>query len=1125
MISIGRGLRGRVGGLVGVFVLSAALVQTGLATAAFGAANCGDGILEGGEECDPGGPKFNESPQGQYCSTDAQCTDGGTCVNGHCRCTTNSQCDTNVCATGPDGFGHCTCTTGSECFYAGSGGCCKFNCQAVGSGNACDDGNACSIGEQCNNVGQCTCSGGCDPTAAVGSVCRSSTGDCDLAEICLEGIGCPADAKAPAGTACPDDGILCTADQCNGSSALCQHPAGNAGTVCRASAGECDPAETCTGSSATCPAPQSPTGTPCTDDGNVCTNDLCDSNSTCTHPNNTAPCSDGLFCNGSDTCSGGSCSGHSGDPCPSLGECNNATCDEGADNCAASAGTGCSSDGNPCTDDICDGSGGCVHVNNAAPCNDGLACNGADTCGGGTCSVHAGDPCAGGPECNNTCNPDGSCHVAAGTACTDDGNVCTNDQCDGSGSCSHPANTAPCSDGLFCTGTDTCADGACSAHTGDPCSGGAECNDVCSEAADNCAVSAGTACTDDLNFCTNDECNGSGACAHPNNAEPCNDGVFCNGGADTCSGGSCSVHSGDPCSTGGECNNQCNELANTCFSSPETSCTDDGNVCTNDLCDGGGACLHPNNTASCDDSLFCNGTDTCGDGACVHAGNPCSGGSECSDACNESADNCFDPADTSCTSDGNVCTDDACDGSGTCAHPNNTAPCDDGLFCNVGEVCAGGSCGGGALRDCTDPSTDICTIDSCDEAINSCVNTPNPAQNGTPCNDHDACTTATTCNDGLCIDGTPVNCDDSSECTVDSCDTETGCSNLTTVEDRTCNSCLDGIDNDADEDTDANDDGCATLSEEQHFSIIGRATRGISVYLGSQVLSYAAAGSEPLSTAPFPVGRSRAGVCGEAKMQILSGAQIAGSVAAAADNSIQFGSGINMNFAEYYADAPTTSRVLTGVMPVVGPGNCSVGLAACNLDVDCAPPISTCEGPLLEAANPRVDSTGTHEEFVRCRESKAAVIADELYIFTLPSQVLPAIRHKEDAPQPLPVLTGPGPHILRVPKVRVAAHATLTVTADADSIVVIQVERSISVGKFGTVQVAGGLKPENLLWVADGKGSAIVNGSGSFDGTILAPLRKIKLGQNVVIRGSLYGDKVKITGGVLVTHLPFTAFL
>ncbi|TFH28843.1 MAG: hypothetical protein E4H00_08070, partial [Myxococcales bacterium] len=40
------------------------------------------------------------------------------------------------------------------------------------------------------------------------------------------------------------------------------------------------------------------------------------------------------------------------------------------------SGTTCSTDANPCTDDVCNGSGTCLHTNNTAPCNDGLFCNG-----------------------------------------------------------------------------------------------------------------------------------------------------------------------------------------------------------------------------------------------------------------------------------------------------------------------------------------------------------------------------------------------------------------------------------------------------------------------------------------------------------------------------------------------------------------------------------------------------------------------------------------------------------------------------------------------------------------------------------------------------------------------------
>jgi len=919
---------------VGLYLVLAMTVAASRPQPATAGNLCGDGVLDGGEECDPGGVT----------------SVGGT----------------------PTGA---PCTSGSNCFFVASGGCCKFNCQFVGQGNDCDDNNPCSIGEKCNNVGMCACTGSCNPSAGVGSVCRASTGECDPAEVCQADIGCPADVKEAAGTSCGDDGNPCTADQCNGTSALCQHPAGNAGAVCRPSTGECDPPETCTGSSTTCPAQNPPTGYACTDDGNPCTNDVCDANSTCTHPNNSAPCNDGLFCNGADTCSGGSCGMHTGNPCPSGAECNNSpTCSE-LTHCAVAAGTACSSDGNVCTDDRCDGSGACVHPDNTAPCNDGQPCNGADTCSGGTCSVHAGDPCANGAECNNTCNPDGTCHAAAGTPCGDDGNVCTNDQCNGNGSCEHPNNSVPCNDGLFCNGSDTCGGGSCSVHGGDPCAGGTECNNVCNEAARNCLVSAGTACTPDSN----------------------------------------------------------------------------------------------------------------------------------------------------------VCTDDVCNGTGACTHPNNTVSCEDGLFCTVGEQCSGGACSGGKPRDCSNPSSSICTIDSCDETNNTCVNTPDLSKNGSACDDHDACTNATRCSNGACSGGTALNCDDASACTVDSCDPASGCVHVTTVESCACQDCANGIDEDGDGDTDADDSDCSPLSDLQHFAVIGRAVNGKSVFLGSLVSIISASGTVSTSTAPFPLGPSRAGVCGE-REDVISGVQIAGALAAASDQKVKFGSGEDVNIGRGYAAAPTTTTVLTGVPPVVGLGNCSdAGMAVCTQDAQCKAP-ATCEGMLLTPANPSVDTSGTQEEFVRCGRAKSAMAAEEEYIYGLPvSNVaynLGALKYAPGDAQPIPSLSGPGPHILNMTKLRVAQGSVLMVTADdPNAVVVIQVDKTVSIAKKAHVAVGGMLKPQNLLWVVHGKGGAKINGSATFVGNILAPAGSVKLGQNVHLDGGLIANKVKINGSTSVTHLPFTPCL
>jgi hypothetical protein len=465
-------------------------------------------------------------------------------------------------------------------------------------------------------------------------------------------------------------------------------------------------------------------------DGNVCTDDACDPDDAgadvngCTHVNNSAPCSDGTFCNGADTCSGGSCSLHAGDPCVAGLECAN-TCNEAADNCLTPPATPCTDDGNVCTDDQCNGTGSCVHPNNTGPCTDGLFCNGTDTCSGGSCVVHTGDPCTGGSECGNICNEAAdTCNSTAGTPCTDDGNVCTNDQCNGGGACIHPNNSAPCTDGLFCNGADTCAGGSCSIHAGDPCAGGVECNNTCNEAVDNCLAPNGTACTDDGNVCTDDKCNGSGSCNHPPNTAPCNDNTFCNG-ADTCSGGSCIIHAGNPCTAGPECNNVCNEGANNCLVAANTPCSTDGNVCTDDKCNGTGTCAHTNNIAPCSDGTVCTTPDVCSGGACV-------------------------PGPTIDCDDHIQCTLDSCDATLGCQHSApamNGQSCDDGDSCTDNDTCNNGTCAGTpGGQSCDDGNP--CTADLCDP-MGGCLHPTAPRDNF-GCDDQNPCTTQDVCHDGIC---------------------------------------------------------------------------------------------------------------------------------------------------------------------------------------------------------------------------------------------------------------------------------------------------------------------------------------------------------------------------------------
>jgi hypothetical protein len=238
-------------------------------------------------------------------------------------------------------------------------------------------------------------------------VCRATTGECDPQEVCDgSSPSCPADTKSPSGTACTADANPCTLDQCDGSSDLCQHPAGNAGATCRAAVNECDLAETCTGSSTTCPADAvKASGTACTDDGNACTTDLCNGTvgaPACVHA-----------------------AGNAGTVCrAAANECDLAeTCTGNSTTCPAdtvkASGTACTDDGLGCTSDVCNGTVGapaCTHPTKSA----GTVCRAATN----ECDLQ--ETCDG---TSTACPADTV--KAAGTACTDDGNVCTTDVCNG----------------------------------------------------------------------------------------------------------------------------------------------------------------------------------------------------------------------------------------------------------------------------------------------------------------------------------------------------------------------------------------------------------------------------------------------------------------------------------------------------------------------------------------------------------------------------------------------------------------------------------------------------------------------------------------------------------------------
>jgi len=340
---------------------------------------------------------------------------------------------------------------------------------------------------------------------------------------------------------------------------------------------------------------------------------VCPSQPACTDDSD---CDDGVFCNGVETCSAGSCVAGT-----------DVDCDDGV----------------ACTDDTCnEEAASCENTPNNTFCNNGLFCDGVETC----------DLAIG-------------CRAGTPMAC-DDGVGCTDDSCnEDTDSCENTPNNTVCDNGLFCDGAETC----------DPVNG---------DSGTGCF--AGTPACDDGVACTDDTCNeDTDSCEHTPNNTVCDNGLFCDG-AETC----------DPFN---------GDSGTGCFAG--TPACDDGVACTDDTCnEETDSCEHTPNDTVCDNGLFCDGVETCDLAIGCIAGTPIS--------CNDSV----------------VCTDDSCnEDTNSCEHTPNNTVCDNGLFCDGVEICDPENvddnigCKNGNSISCDDGVD--CTDDTCNDVSGMCVYTSN----------------------------------------------------------------------------------------------------------------------------------------------------------------------------------------------------------------------------------------------------------------------------------------------------------------------------------------------------------------------------------------------------------------
>ncbi len=404
-----------------------------------------------------------------------------------------------------------------------------------------------------------------------------------------------------------------------------------------------------------------------------------------------------------------------GDPCTYGETCHNGKCTGGkAYKC---------DDKRPCTEDKCDGEGGCIFTikkdaclvngkcyvkGDADPANACLTCDPA-------ADNKAFSPVKDGAKCDTAKAPD-LCTLIVSGKCVkgecvpdqtmpkgcDDSSPCTDDSCDPETGCVF----TPVKDGTVCTLDDPCKPGTCLNG--------------------KCFVPDDASC-DDHNPCTKDECDKTAGCVHtPLTGPNCDDGNACTVG-DKCDNGVCKGIEKN-CDDGNICTQDgCDPVVgcwhdtvtNPCCKGGLSICNDN-DPCTDDTCDPVTLkCKYVNNTAACDDGNKCTINDTCKDDKCVGTASACD--------------------------DGNQCTADSCDpDTGKCQftpRPDGSK-CDDGLACSTNDHCQDGKC-------VADTSGCVCTP-TFSKVVNK-VTSLVISQTGYP-------------GDGLDIDDNPSTCAPSGKC-------------------------------------------------------------------------------------------------------------------------------------------------------------------------------------------------------------------------------------------------------------------------------------------------------------------------------------------------------------------------
>ena len=504
-------------------------------------------------------------------------------------------------------------------------------------------------------------------------------------------------------------------------------------------------------------------------------------------------CSDLNPCTENDICLGGYCSGayqdqFEGCACTRDKDCPKASnlcdgelsCQEGQCVVVYVNGIQCSEQPkNSCQESVCDpenGQCGMVWKKDGATCDDSNPCTQNESCAGGVCSggknqcscnkntdcasFEDGDLCNGTLYCDLSVTP-GLCRVdpETMTLCVESETSCLGNYCQPStGLCKLEAfsDGGKCDDGNACTLGDQCQKGQCVPVVTALCGAPQSCGD---------------------SSCSNEcwsvpECDPAAGCLEFPVDGPCDDGLPCHSG-DQCVGGLC-VPGAESllCDDGSSCTtDSCDDAAGGCVHVPDSVLCDDGYECTVDKCDSSLSGGNPSGCSYESNSKLCNDSNPCTTGICVaHSG-------------------CQFVFNSAPCEDGDACTDgDKCK-SGKCKPGDKVCPCNDDANCTV---VGGGECAGvwhcianqcvlesAAKKPCDASNLGPCIVSFCDTASGTCKVETLP--NGSTCDDGDACVLGENCQDGTCIGGAKLTCDDGNLCTDDSCDLEAGCVSVNNV--------------------------------------------------------------------------------------------------------------------------------------------------------------------------------------------------------------------------------------------------------------------------------------------------------------------------------------------------------